>query len=105
MAETIGTSPAIVRFEIVAANLAVRVDYTARSFARLTVQFETNAGKLALVGTDGVILAATDYTPIAADAPYTMFLGRDQQTSSIYVQADTANTFVSISAEGAEGED
>lgn len=105
-AETIADCPSITRFEIVGANLAQEFVFTARSFARYTVQFEGTdgefAGKIGLVGTDGQILAATTYGAIKANQPFTQFMGRDKTDTSIFVQADNANTFVTIWAELAE---
>lgn len=98
-AQVITAVPSITRFQIVAANLAQEFQFTGKAFARVTVQLEGSAGKLALVGTDGIILAATDYIAIAADAPFTLLLGRDQSTSSVFVQSDSATTFVSVVVE------
>lgn len=90
--QTLSKSPDLLRFNLPTANLATEVQLEAKNSSDVTVLFEGDPGKFALVGTDGQILATADQTNVGADRYFTFHLGRNQATVSIFVQPDVNDT-------------
>ena len=94
--------PDIQRFTLGAANIATKVIIPPTA-SKATVRFETNAGALAMEGTDAATINA-NYIVISADASHEFSLLDGLRVSagvgSFFISSPTLSTVVSVMVEG-----
>jgi hypothetical protein len=102
MAQNFAGTPDSITFTLGASNVATRID-PPNNCRRLTVFFETDAGKLAFKGTDAVAIDASAI-PVDADRWFQVYADQDQREGGkgpapIYIATATGGTTVYVVAE------
>lgn len=69
-----------------------------RDTKKVSLKFETNAGKVSNAGTDGAAIDSTDHATCAADTWHTFDISRLSHgfPAAIYVASGTASTVVQV---------
>ena len=95
--------PYIQRFATGSANVLTEINLPPGG-RKVTLVFETNAGKLAHTGTDGGALGSADFFHVPANAPleivYGMGISADGGALSLFATSATGTTYVGVLLEG-----
>lgn len=95
-AVTYSTVPEVKTATLGSSNIATEFTKPSNRARRAIVTFDTNAGKVAYVGTDGVAIG-TNFTPVPAGSPMEFFV--DSSIVGVYCASATAGTVVHVAYE------
>lgn len=97
MAQSFAGNPDIIRFQLGAGDVLTRLDFP-NATRKVTVFFETNAGKVATTGSDGQAIGAA-FASVDADSYWSMCVDQDADErgrgpASIYLASAVGSTWV-----------
>ena len=101
MAESMSSVPGVLTFTLGAANVATQVNFP-NNARRVRIFFVTDAGKVAVTGTDGGAIVANFY-PVTADADWALVVDQDQAggkgPAPVFLATATGSTVVRLVCE------